>query len=196
MGYIVDEFDSSKLLLGAINVLLQTVNELPIESDTDLLNSTTGQLAETTINEVKKVVLSEGWDINTDYGFPMPPDVGGIIAVPANVLDIIVSNGNDIIMRDWKLYDRKNFTFIFSEPVNCDIVWNMDFNSLTHPIRHYITIRSALVFQSRLIGDQASFTYTSKDMEDAYNNAKYSDGRTGKYNMLTSVYGSSNMGTR
>ena len=195
MAYILDEYDSSKLLLTAINILLQTINELPIESTEDLANSTTGQLAEMTINEVKKEVLSQGWHFNSDKGYPFPPDSNGIIAIPSNVLDIAAVSEN-IIMREWKLYDKENYTFEFDDAVECDVVWNMDFNSLTHPIRHYVTIKAARIFQARTIGDQAVYAYTTKDEEDAYLSAKFSESRTGKYNMLTSQYGAQNKGLR
>lgn len=197
MSYIVDEHDSSKLLLASINILLQTINELPIENTDDLANSTTAQLAEMTINEIKKEILSEGWDFNTDKNYPFPPDTSGTITVPYNVLDIVASNGKKFLMRDWKLYDKENFTFIFEEAVECDVVWDMDFNSLTHPIRRYITIRAARVFQARTIGDQAIYAYTSQDEANALQTARRSEGRTGQYNMLESQeYGSINGGIR
>lgn len=197
MGYIVDEHDSAKLLLASINILLQTINELPIENTDDLANSTTAQLAEMTINEVKKTVLSTGWHFNTDKNYPFPPDVAGAIPIPYNVLDIVASGGKNYIMRDWKLYDKDNFSFIFDEPVECDVVWDMDFNTLTHPIRYFITVKAARIFQARTIGDQAVYVYTTKDEEDALMDAKRSEGRTGRYNMLESEeYGSLNGGLR
>lgn len=195
MAYILDEYDSSKLLLTAINTLLQTINELPIESADDLAYSETGKLAEMTIIETKKEVLSQGWNFNTDKEYPFPPDTAGIIAVPPNVLDIVASN-DAIIMREWKLYDRQNFTFEFDEPVKCTVVWDVDFNSITHPLRHYITIKAARVFQGRTIGDQTAYAYSQKDEEDAYLTARYSEARTGKFNMLTSQYGILNGGLR
>ena len=196
MAYIQSEYDSSKLLLTSINILLQTINELPIEHDVDLANSTTGQLAEMTIIEVKKTVLSQGWYFNTDKNYPFPPDTSGTIAIPYNVLDIVASSGKPYIMRDWRLYDKTNFTSEFTEAVKCDVVWDMDFNSLTHPIRHYITIRAARIFQARTIGDTASYSYTSKDEEEAYITARGSESSTGRYNMLTSSFGIQNQGLR
>lgn len=191
MAYIVDEHDSSKLLLASINILLQTINELPIDSTDDLANSTTAQLAEMTINEVKKEVLSQGWHFNTDKNYPFPPDTMGAISIPYNVLDIVASGGKNYIMRDWKLYNKDTFSFIFDEAVECDVVWDMDFNTITHPIRRYITIKAARIFQARTIGDQAAYAYTSQDESDALTDARHSEGRTGRYNMLESEeYGS------
>lgn len=196
MAYIQNEYDSSKLLLTAINTLLQTINELPIENDTDLQHSTTGQLAEMTIMEVKKTVLSEGWYFNTDKNYPFPPDSYGIISIPFNVLDIVASGGKPYIMRDWRLYDKTNFTSEFKDSVKCDVIWDIDFNSLTHPIRHYITIRASRIFQSRTIGDTSAYSYTVKDEEDAYITARGSESSTGRYNMLSSSYGIQNQGLR
>lgn len=191
MAYIVDEHDSSKLLLASINILLQTINELPIETTDDLVNSTTAQLAEMTINEVKKEVLSQGWHFNTDKSYPFPPDISGTIGIPFNVLDIVASNGKNYIMRDWKLYNKDTFSFIFEEAIPCDVVWDMDFNSLTHPIRRYITIKAARIFQGRTIGDQIAYAFTTQDESDALIAARYSEGRTGQYNILESQeYGS------
>lgn len=189
MGYIVDEYDSSKLLLTSINILLQTINELPIEDPDDLVYSTTGKLAEMTINEVKKEVLSQGWNFNSDSNYEFPPDTSGIIAIPYNVLDIAGSNGTNYIMRDWKLYDRDNTTFNFENTVKCNVVWDMPFNTITHPLRHFITIKAARIFQARTIGDQVAYAYTLKDEEDAYLAARFSEGRTGNYNVFTSSFG-------
>lgn len=186
MGYLIDENDTTKLLLSAVNVLLQVINELPVETTDDLANSDLAKLAEMTINEVKKEVLSQGWDFNSDKRYPFPPDVEGFINISPNVLDIVASDGKNYIMRDWKLYDKDNFSFNFTEAVPCDVIWNMDFNTLTHPIRHYITVKAARVFQARTIGDQLGYTYTSQDVEDAYLAARFSESRTGDYNMLES----------
>lgn len=195
MAYILNEYDSSKLLLTAINILLQNINELPIESDTDLSNSTTGKLAEMTIIEVKKKVLAEGWNFNTDESYLFPIDVNGEIPIPYNVLDIVATN-DTYTMRDWKLYDKVNATFKFEDSVPCNVIWDMDFNSLTHPLRDYITIRSARVFQARTIGDELGYKFSQADEENSYLLARTSESRTGKYNMLNGLYGSQYGGLR
>lgn len=195
MAYIINEYDSSKLLLTAINVLLQNINELPIEDDTDLYNSTTGQLAEMTIIEVKKKVLAEGWNFNSDESYVFPIDTNSEIPIPYNVLDIVATS-SQYVMRDWKLYDKANATFKFDDAVACNVIWDMNFNSLTHPLREYITIRASRVFQARTIGDELGFKYSQVEEENSYLLARRSESRTGKYNMLTSVYGSTFGGMR
>lgn len=188
----MNEFDSEKNLLNAVNILLQTINELPIESEDDYNFVLEARMARDTIIEVKRSVLAEKWDFNSDTNYVLPLDSDGMIPVPANMLDITADNG-DVISRNWRLYSKSRQSHIFTEEVSADIVWDMDFNSLTHPLRHYITIRAARIFANRTIGDEKSNAYTAVDEEDARLSARRSESRTGRYNMLTTgTYGLNN----
>lgn len=179
---------SEKFLLTAVNILLECINELAVSDDTELADIIEAQKASTVLEEVKKAVLAEDWDFNRDANWEFAPDSSGYIAVPYNVLDLY-SDDSDIIMRDWRLYSKKNKTAIFDKAVKCNVTWDMDFNSLTHPLRHYITIRASKVFQDRMIGNTDQHRYSQEDEQNAYMSAKRSDGRTADYNMLTSDYG-------
>lgn len=185
MATLEEQYDSSKFFLTAINTLLQLINEPPIETEEDVAELIEAQIASDVILETKKEVLSEGWDFNTDNGYVFPVNIEGIIPIGANVLDISSSDG-DIIMRDWRLYSKKDKSAIFEEPKNMNVIWNMDFNSITHPIRNYITLRAAMKFQARQVMDTNLYSYTQRDVEDAFLIARRSEGKTAKYNMLTS----------
>ena len=183
-----EQFESEKAMLYAVNILLETINELPIEAEEDYDVVLEAQQAKDKIIEVKRAVLSEGWDVNTDNNYILPLGVGSKIPVPANVLDVVGEDGN-VIMRNWLLYDKVNNTHIFDNEVPCTIIWSLDFNTLTHPIRHYITIRAARIFAARTIGDIQAVKFNEMDEEDARLAARRSEGRTGNYNMLNSKYG-------
>lgn len=178
-----------KFKLEAINVLLDVINELPIEIEEDIDNIPEAKRASQILDEVKSDVLSEGWNFNTDEGWSFAPDTNGYINIPENVLDIVSQQGN-IIMRDWRLYDKDKKSPIFEQTVKCNVVWDYDFNSLTYPIRQYITIRASRQFNKRMFGDTESFNMSEEDERVALLNARRSDGRTSKYNMLTSDFGS------
>lgn len=180
--------DSEKFLLYAVNILLSSINELSVNDDVELAEIIEAQKASDVLEEVKKSVLSNGWDFNTDKDWEFAPDVNGYIAIPANILDLS-SNDADIVIRDWRLYSKKNKTAKFTSSVKCDVVWDMDFNSLSHALRHYITIRASRIFQYRMIGDANQYKFSEEDEHHAYISARRSDGRTAKYNMLTSSYG-------
>jgi len=173
------------LLLDSVNILLETINELPLETETDYALMLEARQARAKIVEVTRAVLSEGWDFNKDTDWIFPRDMQGMIPVPTNVLDLTASR-SDVIVRNQKLYSKSDQSHIFTEEVPCDVIWLFDFNTLTHPLRHYITIRAARIFMSRTIGDKEAVAFNEMDEEDARQAARRSETRTGGYNMLTS----------
>ncbi len=180
--------ETEKMVLNAVNILLRTIGEISIQSIEDLGALIEAQEAVATIEEVTKAVLAERWDFNIDEGYTLPIAPDGTIPIAYNILDISSSDAN-LVMRQWKLYDKKNNTFIFESPQTVDVLWDMEFNSLTHPIRHYITIRAARIFAARAIGDSASFKYTIEDESSALYAARHSEAGTGRYNMLNGSFG-------
>ena len=131
-------------------------------------------------------------ELHKDSAYSFPQDSNGHITIPANVLDVSSTDG-DIIMRNWELYSKKDQTAIFEEPQEMDVTWDLDFNTLTHPLRNFITIRAARKFQARTVMDVNVYGYSQSDEEDAYLIARRSEGNTGRYNMLTSAYGQDNL---
>ena len=191
-----DPLNTEQLLLDSVNILLETINELPLEEAEDFAQVVEARQAKGVLLETKRSVLSEGWDFNKDTDWKFPLDVNGMIPVPTNVLDI-TANRADVIMRNWRLYSKRNQSHIFTEEVPCTVVWLFDFNNLSHPIRHYITIRAARIFMARVIGDKEVIGFNEVDEEDARIAARRSESLTGRYNMLSSgVYGQNNLISR
>ena len=189
---MLDPFNQETLLLDGVNILLETINALPIEDEAGYEYVLEARQARSKIVEVTRAVLSEGWDFNRDSNYIFPLDSEGKIPVPANVLDL-TANRSDVIVRNWLLYSKSDQSHIFEEEVPCDVVWYFDFETLTHPLRHYITIRAARIFAARTIGETATIKYNEVDEEDARIAARRSESRTGQYNMLTSgSYGTNN----
>ena len=191
MAVLEQQYDSSKFFLYSVNVLLQMINERPINDDVELAEILEAQIASSVLIETKKEVLSEGWNFNREENYVFPIDNDGYISIPANVLDISSKDG-DIIMRDWRLYSKSDQSAIFEESQTMDVIWDIDFNALTHPLRNFITIRAAKKFQARTVMDTNVYSYTQQDEDDAYTVARRSEGFTGRYNMLTAPYGVDN----
>ena len=177
--------DSEKFALYSINIMLETIGEQPLEDEIDLANSLEGSIASNTLEEVKKSVLSEGWDFNKDDNYSLVPNNDGFINIPLNILDINSSDDSSVIARDWRLYSKTTQDYWFEDAVSCDIIWDLEFNGLTHPIRHYITIKAARIFQARLIGEGDAFTFSMEDEQGARQAALNSDSRTKKHNWFT-----------
>lgn len=186
---IEQQYDSQHFLVESINILLETIGEYPIETLADINSVLEAKLAESSIIESKKFILSKGWDVNTDSNYSFQPDENGYINIPPHVLDINVE-GQNIIMRDWKLYDKDNKTRKFDSPVSCSVVWNLDFNTLPHPLRYYITVSAARKFQARYISDENIYRFTQEDEQLALIQAKKSNGFTAEYNIFNTGHAS------
>lgn len=188
MAFLEFETDSQKYLLHAVNILLQTINEPPLENEEDVDNVLEAQIAFDVIKEAKEEVLGENWYFNRDDGYLMTPDTDGVISIPFNILDLS-SDDSDLIVRDWKLYSKSNQTFTFDEPQEVNIIWNIPFNDLIHPIRHYVTVVAARKFQARQVGDGNAYSFTKEDEQKARLIARKSNDRMKKNNIYDSAYG-------
>jgi len=186
-----DPLNTETLLLDAVNILLESINEQPIEDEEAYDFIVEARQARNKVLEVKRAVLSEGWDFNTDAEWVMSVNSNGEIPLSSNILDIASTDG-DVIARGNRLYSKSNQSFVFDEEVTCKVIWDLDFNTLTHPIRHYITVRACRVFQGRTIQDINALKINEYDEEDARLAARRSETRTKKPNMLTSQYGLTN----
>ncbi len=178
--------------LDAINIMLGTIGESPINS----LDAATGVVdavtARSILSEVAVQVQEEGWHFNTDYEFVLTPDASTKeIYVAPNTIEVDVSpytSDVDVAIRGNRLYDRKNKTYQFQKDIKADLTILLEFNELPQAARHYITIRAARVFQQRVVGSQLLGAYTDQDEARALRAMRRYEARTGDYNILTGNY--------
>ena len=177
--------------LDAINIMLGTIGESPINS----LDAATGVVdavtARSILAEVSVQVQEEGWHFNTEYDFDLTPDMDGFIYVPNNTIEVDTSpysKDYDVAIRGNRLYDRGNKTYVFSKPLKADLTILLEFNEMPQATRHYITIRAARVFQQRVIGSNVLGSFTQADEYQALRAMRRYEARTADYNILTSNY--------
>lgn len=179
--------------LDAVNVMLGTIGESPINS----LDAATGVVdavtARAILSEVSVQVQEEGWHFNTDYEFVLTPALGTKeIYVAANTIEVDASaydrNDIDVAIRGNRLYDRKNKTYQFEQSIKADLTILLEFNELPQAARHYITIRAARVFQQRVIGSDTLGSFTEKDEARALRSMRRYESKTADYNILTGNY--------
>ena len=188
MAYSEFEQDSSKLLLDAVNVLLQMIGEPPIDTEEDYKEVQEAMIALDVIKETKREILADGWDLNTDTDYVFPLGEDSKITIPFNVLSISSTDG-DIVIRSWKAYSKSNRSMNFEEPITVDVIWDVPFNDIPHALRNYITVSAARKFQARQIMDRLVYSYSEADEGRARIIAKRDNNRTSKPNMYTSRYG-------
>ena len=178
--------------LDAINIMLGTIGESPINS----LDAATGVVdavtARSILSEVSVQVQEEGWHFNTEYEFDLNPSLDTKeIYIPANAIEVDTSpydRDYDVAIRGQRLYDRGNKTYSFTKSLKCDLTVLLEFNELPQAARHYITIRAARVFQQRVVGSDTLGSFTEKDEARALRSMRRYEARTADYNILTSNY--------
>ena len=179
--------------LDAINIMLGTIGESPINS----LDAATGVVdavtARSILSEVAVQVQEEGWHFNTEYEFVLTPSLDSKeIYVPTNAIEVDASaydrNDIDVAIRGNRLYDRKNKTFQFQQDIKADLTILLEFNELPQAARHYITVRAARVFQQRVIGSDTLGSFSEKDEARALRSMRRYESKTADYNILTGNY--------
>jgi hypothetical protein len=151
--------------LDAINQMLDVIGEAPVASvdDTGLVDAT---MARDLLRRVSRQVQSMGWHWNTDKSVELLPEnpLPGIIRVPVNAARLDPSDVSvDAVVREGKLWNRKELTFLWSSSVLCKIVYIFPFDSLPEAARDYIAIRASRMFQDRRIGSETRNGFNERD---------------------------------
>lgn len=172
--------------------MLLVIGESPISSLSAGAAVADAVTAQSTLSEVNRAVQSKGWHFNTDKSITLTPAAfTNEITLPTNCIRVDTVDEDrdlDVAQRGTRLYDRKNHTYEFEDSVKVDMVILLPFTDLPESARHYITVRSARVFQARTVGSDALYQFSREDEQDALIGLKKAEGITGDYNILTGNY--------
>ena len=174
--------------LDAVNLMLSVIGESPISSllDTAVVDAV---LAKQILSEVSRTVQSPGWHFNIEKKFPLIPDaITGEIKVPLNCIrvdTVYPDEDTDAVHRGTRLYDRRKHTYIFTKTLNVDMVVVLPFDELPETARHYVAVRASRVFQARVVGSEALYSFSAEDEKEARRSFKKAEGATADHNMLT-----------
>jgi hypothetical protein len=154
--------------LEAINQMLAGIGQAPVVS-LDAANPEIS-LAQSILDSVSREVQGEGWHFNTEINYPFTPNQNGYIFMPSNVLQLSDNKISNVqkyqtVLRDGKLYDKVNHTYVFptGKPVFCDVVWLFDFEDLAQVFQDYITQRAARIFAGSVVGSELMFKFNAQD---------------------------------
>lgn len=151
--------------LQAINTMLSTVGEPPVNSLS--AQRADSLIAQNILDEISREVLTYGWQFNTDEDVVMTPDTGtGFIYISDKIVrvDMDRSYSNyDIVVRGNRLYNRKTNSYVFTESIKVIQIYLMEFEEMPETAKRYITIRSARVFQDRMVGSEKNNAFTLRD---------------------------------
>lgn len=175
--------------LDAINTMLSTIGESPINSLDGAAGVVDAVVAQQVLREISIQVQEEGWHFNTEENVRLIPDlVNQNITLPANCIQCDSTGKDadrDVTVRGNRLYDKTNKTFTFDNSIEVDMIILLEFNDMPQAARHYVMIRAARVFQERVIGSQTLGSFTEKDETRARAALERMESGTANHNMMS-----------
>lgn len=136
----------------AVNEILLSLNELPL-TDSDVIDDIqTAIICQAELRLARKKILVQGWFFNT-LDIDLYPNTEGYIPIPNTFLSVDGgATEADLIVRDWKLFDKANLTYIFDEAKNCIVIEDITFDDIPFTIADYIVQSAALQAYIKVIG--------------------------------------------
>ncbi len=144
-------------------------------------------IAKTILTEQSRRIQAKGWNFNTDYDYQLALAVDNTVTIPADALRIDYQDASkDYVWRAGKLYDRYNQSFDLSDAgaPKCTIVRFYPFEDLPESARYYIALKSARIFQKRILGDDSLDAFTQADEMEARADFEEDVGESANRNML------------
>jgi hypothetical protein len=173
--------------LDAINTMLTTIGESPVNSISASTADT--RIAQLILQEVDRATQIKGWNWNTETDVVLTPNVNTThISLANNVVRVSIDKRTytniDVVQRGTRLYDKKNKTFDFKSPIKAQIVYLLPFTDLPEQARYYIVVRSARLFQQRMIGDTTGSAFSAEEETTALMALQDSEDETANHNIF------------
>ena len=173
--------------LEAVNTMLNTIGEAPVNTLVNM-SSVDAITAQAILASVNRSVQAEGWLFNSEYSYPLTPDQNNNLPLPTNTLAVDSTNEStdyQLVQRGSRAYDRKNHTYIFTQPVNCDLIVLLSFEEIPEAARNYIALRAARILQDRLLGSDSLHAMNREDEYLALTTLRLMESENADYNILT-----------
>ena len=200
--------------LQAVNRMLAGIGQSPITQAglTSVANPDVA-IASETLYEVSRQIQSEGWAFNKEDNVILSPNTSGKIAIAADIMQIDVSDFNyrgrptrsnyyqtntsgamtnanmDLIVKNGFLYDKRNKTDIFQQPVQCTVIYYRTFVNCPPAIQYYIVDAATAKLCQRIIGDPTMYQMLQQRTMEARTYALQYETEQGDYSFFGSPVG-------
>tara|TARA_B110000093_G_scaffold140096_2_gene150581 strand:- start:1162 stop:1755 length:594 start_codon:yes stop_codon:yes gene_type:complete len=155
--------------LEAVNVCLANIGESPVSAITGDI-TVDAAIARDLLRQVTREVQTTGFYWNTEIDYYLIPNTTGNLVLPANIISVDTvgkDKSKDLVARGRLLYDRVKHTYTFTDKVLVNLVVALGFEELPQICRHYIAIRSARVYQERVMGSGSVSNFNLADEQQA-----------------------------
>ena len=178
--------------LDAVNIILGAIGEAPVSTLAGTLPVDVS-VAYACLTELRKRILSSGWNCNTEDDVQLALDGSNHAVIPPTALKVTLSDGDagrstyDIVQRGTQLYDKKNHTYVFTRAPKCNIVYLLTWDELPEQLRAYVALKAARVNQSRTIGSPELAGFTQMDEMELLVIWREADADGAKYNLFNNA---------
>lgn len=176
--------------LEAVNEMLLAIGQAPVNT-LAVAGIRDVSVASSILDNVSREVQSSGHSFNT-FKETKSPDVNGEIPIATDViaLDAVDPRMDVIAMVDtndsaYKLYNKDEGTFLWSEDVECEVVKLLDFESIPQHARRYILALAKLRFQASVVGSNMLNSLLEQEVGMAYAEFRRAELLQQDNNMLT-----------
>jgi hypothetical protein len=152
--------------LECVNKMLLLLGEAPVVTLDDLTFAE-ASLARQVLQEDSVSIQQQGFYWNT-LNLTLQPDISGYIYLPEGTLRMDpVDKASYYIKRGNRLYDGENNTYVIAEDVEVELIQFLSWDEVPEVVRHYITIKAARRFLTRMNPDRLKIGYTEREELDA-----------------------------
>lgn len=170
--------------LEAVNVLLTTIGEAPINS-LQGKQTTDVAIAQQILNEVNREVQSRGWHFNSEYDVDLIPDNQKFIYPPIDAVRVEIEDF-DIVIRNGKLFNLDTRKNTFDYKLKAKIIYLQDFEVIPEPAKRYVATRAARIYSDRMLNSESLNRFIARDEQSALIDLKEFEGDTAKHSMMDS----------
>lgn len=172
--------------LEAVNIMLGAIGETPVNSlSAGLIEA---EQAETILTQISRSVQAEGWSFNRVKDVILTHNaLNGEVVIGADVLSIdskYETNGENLVQRGLKLYDRKNRTFDIGKTIKAEVVYELAFADLPAIARNYIALKSARTLQDQTVGADYLHGVQKRDEDEALLRLRAVEAETEDHNLF------------
>ena len=175
------------IMLDAVNTSLRYLGEMPVPPtvDIDSLDELhEAKIVRNTLLQVSREYQSKGWWFNRENWTLVPDSVTFRVAVPSTAL-AVRGVSNNVLTRGNTLYNLETTSYEFTDPVECVIVWNLEFESLPESFADLVTYVTARDVQSFLRGDTTTDARLSQKVQESYIKVQREDIAFNQYNFIS-----------
>jgi hypothetical protein len=154
--------------LDAVNVLLESIGEAPVNSLTGTVIDDVA-IARNKISQVSRGLQSTGWGFNTEIDYPLlrstDAETLNQILLPANAIRLkVFDTASNPTQRGARMYNRKLFSYVFTTDLEAtEMVIILPFNELPEQARQYITLTASRLYSDNSTQDAAGGTRMARD---------------------------------